>query len=144
MNISLIGAYRVKGRESSKMSFKSQKPTIDDSINKTLTTLYKRAEREVPEYGMFRPVVEEFDNINRNESSKRIKLSIRPSTDKSEPQERIFRVDIFSNRGDSTNPIFAAGKKKDILNILKDENLKEIIKKQINKSNRVFDGEDSD
>lgn len=118
--------------------FCQQNLNIEEKITETLEKLIKRTEYEVPEYGGFRPIEEEFTNPDIGSIANRVKFSVKPSTDKTNQKDRILKMDIFSYKGNSTSPIFEVAKKEEILKILKTENLPEKIKKIISEANHAL------
>ena len=105
---------------------------LDKVLNKTMETLAKRIEFEIPEYGrLFAPVKEEFTNPNEDAIAHTIKFLIKPSTNKDKPFTRILKMEILSKDQNSIAPIFEVGTKQELLEKVKDTNLLDKIKDQI-------------
>lgn len=126
------------GRACKTQNFTARMPELDEIIHKTVKTMQKRAEFEVPEYGrLFKPVVEEMQNPDTTAAANRAKFTIKPSTEKNNQKGRILKMEVLSAKGNAITPIFECGSKEDILKILKDETLPEKIKDIINNANEA-------
>ncbi len=117
-------------------SFKGQpSKELESIISKTVETLCKRVEYEVPEYGkLFKQVEEGFENPDKNAIAQEIKLTVKPSTKKEEQKTRILKMEIFSRDKNSIAPVFELGTKEEIIKKLQDSNILEKIKSEILKA----------
>lgn len=107
---------------------------MDELIKKMITDLLNRAEREVPEYGEFKVVWEEFKNPDKNLNATDflIKITKPPKELKGTEKERYLEVAAL-RRGTpyGAESVIGFGTKEDILNKLKEENLCDLVKEKL-------------
>lgn len=99
-----------------------------DSFYKMLKDITERAEREVPEYGDFAPVYENFKNINPKLDVDRYQLKIykMPKAQVSDETERFLEAEVYTKAGTyRASLLLGSGKKEDILKQLKSEEFTE-------------------
>ena len=95
-----------------------------DSFYKMLQKLIERAEREVPEYGDFAPVYENFKNTNPNLDVDRYQLRIfkKPKSEVADETKRYIEAEVYTKAGTyKANVLLGAGKKEDIIKQLRSE-----------------------
>ena len=95
-----------------------------DSFYKMLKDLIKRAEREVPEYGDFAPVYENFKNLNPNLDVDRYQLRIfkMPKSQVPDETKRYLEAEVFTKSGAyKADMLLGSGNKDEIMKQLKSE-----------------------
>ena len=95
-----------------------------DSFYKMLNNLINRAEREVPEYGDFAPVYENFKNTNPELDIDRYQLKIYKAPKAYEPDEtkRYLEAEVYNKAGTyKANIMLGSGKKDEIMKQIKSE-----------------------
>ena len=105
-----------------KMSEKANNYT--DSFYKMLKDLTERAEREVPEYGDFAPVYENFKNLNPKLDVDRYQLRIfkMPKAQVADETKRYLEAEVFTKAGTyKANILLGSGNKEEILKQLKSD-----------------------
>lgn len=111
---------------------------LGKNIKNTISELFKRSEREVPEYGIFTPVQESFINSDKSIYAGTITFKIAPSTIKSQPDYQKLRylqaiVNTPSEVSNSSGMI-ELGTKENILETLKKDELIEKLQQFITES----------
>ena len=102
--------------------------TYTDSFYKMLKDLIARAEREVPEYGDFTPVFENFKNTNPNLDVDRYQLKIfkMPKAQVADETRRFLEAEVYTKAGIyKANMLLGEGSKKDIMKQIKSEDFVE-------------------
>lgn len=120
-----------KAAKSASNSVKEIK-TMEEQIKKMINDVLKRAEREVPEYGEFAPVYEEFKNTDKEliATDFMLKITKPPKNIENHQTRRYLEVVAYKLPAPyKTSRIIASGTKDEILNALKDETLCEKIDK---------------
>ncbi len=100
----------------------------EDNVYELIDKITNRAEREVPEYGDFAPVYEEFKNINTKlpVSKYQLKVLKMPKEDVPDEKQRFIQAAVYAPAGDyNANILLAAGHKDKILNELKSDKFPE-------------------
>lgn len=95
-----------------------------DSFYKMLQKLIERAEREVPEYGDFAPVYENFKNTNPNLNVDRYQLRIfkKPKSEVADETKRYIEAEVYTKAGTyKATVLLGTGKKEDIIKQLRSE-----------------------
>lgn len=98
--------------------------TYEDNVYEMIDKVIARAEREVPDYGDFAPVYEEFANKNNDLSIGRYQLKVlkMPKTDVPDEKKRFIQAAVYSKAGDyKADVLLASGHKSKIMNILKSD-----------------------
>lgn len=112
----------------------SEVKNMDELIKKMITDLLARAEREVPEYGEFRVVWEEFKNPDKSLDATDFLLKITkpPKEIAGTEKERYLEVAALK-RGTpyGAESVIGFGTKEDILNKLKEDGLANKIKEKL-------------
>lgn len=96
--------------------------TYTDSFYNMLEKLIARAEREVPEYGEFAPVYENFKNTNQDLKIDRYQLKIfkMPKSDVEDETKRFIMAEVYAPACDyKADILIGSGSKEEILNQLK-------------------------
>ena len=106
-------------------NMKKLEQNLENYTNKMVDKLLARAEREVPEYGSFKLVYEEFKNPDKNLQATDFMLKI--SKPENAPNEKLRFLEAVAY--DLPKPyiaqrVLASGEKSEILNSLKDSNFK--------------------
>ncbi len=98
--------------------------TFDEQVSKIIKDILVRAEREVPEYGDFRPVREFMPNLDKGTTAVgKYGLSIykMPKDVVPDPKQRFIEAAAYVPRGDyKATLIVDSGNKKEILEKIKD------------------------
>ncbi len=131
---------RINHNRTTNTQFSGVKPkmnevkNMDELIKKMVSDLLARAEREVPEYGEFRVVWEEFKNPDKTLGATDFLLKITkpPKTLEGSEKERYLELAAVK-RGTpyGAETVIGFGNKEDILNKLKENNLCDKIKEKI-------------
>lgn len=101
-----------------------EEPTFEEKIEKTVKNLLARAEREVPEYGDFKSVYEQFPNTDKSIPATHFMLKInKPVIKGSEKMRSLVAVAYDIPHPYKTERTIAYGTKKEVLDALKSENL---------------------
>ena len=121
INPTQINAIKTKGVK----NMKKLEQNLESYTDKMVEKLFARAEREVPEYGAFKLVYEEFKNPDKNLKATDFMLKI--SKPENAPNEKFRFLEAVAY--DLPTPyiaqrVLASGDKAEILNALKDSNLK--------------------
>lgn len=106
---------------------------MDELIKKMVADLLARAEREVPEYGEFRVVWEEFKNPDKTLDATDFLLKItKPpkGLEGNEVERYLEAAALKQGSAYGAESVIGFGTKKDILNKLKEEDLCEKIKEK--------------
>lgn len=115
---------KIKGPE--KMS--KAENLIEEKTKTIISKLHQRAEREVPEYGDFSVVYEEFKNPDKNLSASDFMLKIyKPKNAKDEKFRCIEAVAYALPKPYKSEALIAQGNKEEILNILQNEEFVEVL-----------------
>lgn len=100
--------------------------TFEDKIQKMIKDLYTRAEREVPEYGDFKMVYEEFPNPEKSLCATDFMLKIyKPITKDSEKMRNLEAVAYNFPHPYKAERTLVHGTKKEVLDALKSKDLPE-------------------
>lgn len=98
--------------------------TYEEKIQKMVKNLLARAEREVPEYGDFKSVYEEFPNTDKSITATDFMLKInKPLTKGSEKMRNLVAVAYDIPHPYKTEQTIVHGTKKEVLDALKSEDL---------------------
>lgn len=98
--------------------------TFEEKIQKMVKNLLARAEREVPEYGDFKSVYEEFPNTDKSITATDFMLKInKPLTKGSEKMRNLVAVAYDIPHPYKTEQTIVHGTKKEVLDALKSEDL---------------------
>lgn len=100
--------------------------TLEACIKKFTRTLSKRAEREVPEYGDFAPVYEQFPNPDKSLSATDFMLKISKPLKNIAGHEKIRNLEVIAYRLPlpyKAERIIATGSKKDIMKQLQSDEI---------------------
>ena len=98
--------------------------TFEEKIQKMVKNLLARAEREVPEYGDFKSVYEEFPNTDKSITATDFMLKInKPLTKGSEKMRNLVAVAYDMPHPYKTEQTIVHGTKKEVLDALKSEDL---------------------
>ena len=121
INPTQINAIKIKGVK----NMKKLEQNLESYTDKMVEKLFARAEREVPEYGSFKLVYEEFKNPDKNLKATDFMLKI--SKPENAPNEKFRFLEAVAY--DLPKPyiaqrVLASGDKAEILNALKDSNFK--------------------
>lgn len=121
INPTQINAIKTKGVK----NMKKLEQNLESYTDKMVEKLFARAEREVPEYGSFKLVYEEFKNPDKNLKATDFMLKI--SKPENAPNEKFRFLEAVAY--DLPKPyiaqrVLASGDKAEILNALKDSNFK--------------------
>lgn len=106
--------------------------TMKEQIKKMVNDILQRAEREVPEYGEFTPVYEEFKNMDAElvATDFMLKITKPPKNIENHQTRRYLEVVAYKlPLPIKSTRIIAAGTKEEIIKALKDETLCEKIDK---------------
>jgi len=106
--------------------------TLEECVKKFTKKLSSRAEREVPEYGDFAPVYEQFANPDKNLGATDFMLKISKPPKNIAGHEKIRNLEVVAYRLPlpyKSERIVATGNKEDILLQLKDPEFVEKIQK---------------
>lgn len=112
---------------------------MDELIKKMVDDLLARAEREVPEYGDFKIVYEEFKNPDKSMIATDFMLKITKPPKEIEGHEKQRYLELVAYNVPSpyiAEKIIGHGTKEDILNKLKEEDLCKVIKEKLIKLSR--------
>ena len=111
---------------------KEEKNSMENILQNGINNLAKRAEREVPEYGDFAPVVEKFEKYDTDLKIGSPSMKIVYANDKKDKTLKRLELDVPSASGKSSSNIaMELGNKQEILNALFSEKLVERIKNNI-------------
>lgn len=103
---------------------------FEDKIQKMVKDLYARAEREVPEYGDFRSVYEEFPNTDKTVKATDFMLKInKPLTKGSEKMRNLVAVAYDIPHPYKTEQTLTHGTKQEILDALRSNDLPKKLEK---------------
>ncbi len=108
--------------------------TMEEHIKKMVQDILARAEREVPEYGDFAPVYEEFKNPLRELCATDFMLKITKPPKHIENHEKKRYLEVIAYKLPTpikSTQIIAVGEKEDILSKLKDKETLEKINKVV-------------
>ena len=100
--------------------------TMEEQIRKMINDILNRAEREVPEYGEFLPVYEEFKNTDKDlvATDFMLKITKPPKNIENHQTRRYLEVVAYKLPAPyKSTRIIAAGTKEEILKALQDEAL---------------------
>ncbi len=101
-----------------------EEPTFEEKIEKTVKNLLARAEREVPEYGDFKSVYEEFPNTDKSIKATDFMLKInKPITKGSEKMRNLVAVAYDIPHPYKTEQTLVHGTKQEILKALQSKDL---------------------
>lgn len=121
MEINRVNKTNFKGLE----KMKNVEQPFENHVQKMIDGLLKRAEREVPEYGDFKPVYEIITNTNKDLNATDFVLKISKSL-RNDPKLRVLDASAYNIPNPSRyERSVLIGTKEDILNTLKDEKLKD-------------------
>ncbi len=121
---------KINHTEVNKANFKGIKKmnkeiqTLETSIKKFVKTLANRAEREVPEYGDFAPVYEQFQNPDKSLVATDFMLKISKPPKNIANHEKIRNLEVVAYKLPlpyKAERIIATGNKEDILKKLQSE-----------------------
>lgn len=130
----------------SNITFNSKKSeennSMEDTIQSAINKLVQRGQREMPEYGDFAPIIEKFTNTDDNLKIGEPSIKIVYANYNKDKTLKRLELDIPSKSGLSkANIAMELADKKDILDVLSDENLKNRIEKNMQKvANEFKDG----
>lgn len=113
-SIKFTGVNNIKQTGESKM-------TLEDKIIDMIKKVSNRSEREVPEYGDFKPVVESINVNNPKYYADKFTLKVfkMPQIDEPDPKERYIQVSLNANKNEDVDMLVKAGYKDEIINELK-------------------------
>ncbi len=104
--------------------------TLEEKIQKTVKNLLARAEREVPEYGDFKSVYEEFPNTDKSITATDFMLKInKPLTKGSEKMRNLIAVAYDIPHPYKTEQTLTHGTKQEILDALRSNDLPKKLEK---------------
>ena len=112
----------------------SEVRNMDELIKKMVADLLARAEREVPEYGEFKIVYEEFKNPDKSLFATDFMLKITKPPKEVEGHEKKRYLELVAYNLPSpyiAEKVIGHGTKEDILNKLKEEDLCSVIKEKL-------------
>lgn len=97
--------------------------TYQDWFFETLYSLIDRIEREMPEYGDFAPIYEQFPNCFPNMPIDRFRIEAMkmPKCTVEDPKQRYVKVTAYDNSNSKIYTLIAGGYKADILKRLREE-----------------------
>ncbi len=104
--------------------------TYEDKVYDMIDAVTERAEREVPEYGDFAPVYEEFKNTNSKLPIDRYQLKVlkMPKEDVPDEKQRFLQAAVYAPAGDyKADMLIGAGHKDKIMEILKSDEFPETL-----------------
>ena len=117
-NVNNIKAKGVKSMENTAQN-------LEDFSSKIVDKLYARAEREVPEYGSFKLVYEDFKNPDKNMQATDFMLKISKPKDLQDEKARALEAVAYDLPSQYiVERVLAVGNKKEILSALKNPKLK--------------------
>lgn len=106
-------------------NMKKVEQNLESNIENMVKKLFARAEREVPEYGSFKLVYEEFKNTDKNLNATDFMLKIsKPQGAENEKLRFLEAVAYDLPKPYISERLIASGNKEDILKALKNDNLK--------------------
>ena len=109
----------------------NQEYNYEDEINKLIEKVANRAEREVPEYGYFAPVYEEFKNKDSQLDIEKYRLKVlkMPKADVPDETKRYIEAAVFVPGSDyKADMLIGSGKKAEIIELLRSEKFPERLK----------------
>ena len=123
---------KINSKQVNNTSFSSAKPKIkevknmEEHIQKMVKELFRRAEREVPEYGDFKIVYEEFKNPDKTLCATDFLLKIVKPPKNIEGHEKIRNLELVAYKLPSpymAERLVASGTKDEILKQLQDDSI---------------------
>ena len=127
-----ITQQNLKGLKSSAAKpLRTEVQKMDDHIKKMVHDLFARAEREVPEYGDFKVVFEEFKNPDKSLCATDFMLKIVKPSKNIKDHEKIRNLELVAYKLPTpfmAERVIASGTKYDILKQLQDDKIFEKIK----------------
>lgn len=130
---------KIQGQGTDKMA--KYENIIEEQVKNLVSKLHARAEREVPEYGDFAPVYEEFKNFDKNLSASNFLLKIYKPKNSQDEKLRYIEAAAYAlpTPYKAEMPILQ-GRKEDILKLLKDEDFAENLRKTFVKLSHSLEG----
>ncbi len=104
-----------------------EKKMFEEQVNSSIDELIQRAEREVPEYGIFSPVNIALKNEDPEVYAKNFKIGVETSAvDKNAKRKVVINADYPNSYRTASGTIFS-GTKEEVLKFLKDNTSKKDI-----------------
>lgn len=121
INPTQINSIKAKGAKAMENTAKN----IEDFSSEIIEKLHARAEREVPEYGSFKLVYEDFRNPDKNMQATDFMLKISKPKDLQNEKARVLEAVAYNLPSPYiVERVIASGNKADILTALKNPDLK--------------------